>query len=102
MTEKHEYRGVLVVPDPGPPTPTVLNGGSLVLSQRRFSQEGRRLPFQGGCDAEEVEADDEPLHEKMRQLRARLQEQFAENARLEGPIRENLRKLGIASMRPLV
>lgn len=44
--------------------------------------------------AEEVEDDDEPFEEKMRRLSARLEEQFAESARLEKAIRQNLDGLG--------
>jgi type I restriction enzyme M protein len=44
--------------------------------------------------APDMEADDEPFDEKMVRLTATLQEQFAESARLETVIKENLRKLG--------
>ncbi len=44
--------------------------------------------------AEEVESDGEPFDEKMARLVAKLGEQFAEGARLESVIRENLRGLG--------
>jgi len=44
--------------------------------------------------AEEAEADGEPFEEKMRRLVGKLEEQFAEGARLEGEIRKNLRGLG--------
>jgi type I restriction enzyme M protein len=44
--------------------------------------------------AEEVEDDGEPFEEKMERLMAELQEQFVESARLEGEIRENLRRIG--------
>ena len=44
--------------------------------------------------AEAVEDDGEPFEEKMQRLVATLEEQFAESARLEGVIRENLRGLG--------
>ena len=44
--------------------------------------------------AEEVEDDGEPFEEKMKRLTAQLNEQFAESARLENAIRENLKKLG--------
>ncbi len=43
---------------------------------------------------EPVEDDGEPFQEKMARLVATLQEQFAEAARLEEAIRENLRRLG--------
>jgi type I restriction enzyme M protein len=43
--------------------------------------------------AEEIEDDDEPFEEKMARLVATLEEQFAESARLEEQIRENLKKL---------
>lgn len=45
--------------------------------------------------AEEVEEDDEPFEEKMLRLTAKLEEQFAESAKLEAAIRENLRRLGL-------
>ena len=44
--------------------------------------------------AEEIEDDGEPFDEKMAGLAAQLAEQFAEGARLEAAIRENLRWLG--------
>jgi type I restriction enzyme M protein len=43
--------------------------------------------------AEEIEDDDEPFEEKMEQLTAKLEEQFAESTRLENEIRQNLMKL---------
>jgi len=55
--------------------------------------------YVGAADAEDdgepfVEDDGEPFGEKMTRLTATLSEQFAESARLEGIIRENLRRLG--------
>jgi type I restriction enzyme M protein len=47
--------------------------------------------------AEEVEDDGEPFDEKMKRLVATLEEQFAEGARLEKEIRENLKGLGFGS-----
>jgi type I restriction enzyme M protein len=44
--------------------------------------------------AEDIEEDDEPFDEKMKRLTARLEEQFAESARLEKMIRENLKGFG--------
>lgn len=44
--------------------------------------------------AEEVEGDGEPFDEKLKRLVAKLEEQFAEGARLEKEIRKNLRGLG--------
>jgi len=44
--------------------------------------------------AEAVEDDGEPFAEKMARLTATLEDQFAESARLEAAIRENLRGLG--------
>jgi type I restriction enzyme M protein len=44
--------------------------------------------------AAELEDDGEPFEEKMERLTAGLAEQFAESARLEAIIRENLRRLG--------
>jgi type I restriction enzyme M protein len=44
--------------------------------------------------AEEIEDDGEPFDEKMKRLVAKLEEQFAEGARLEKEIRKNLRGLG--------
>lgn len=43
--------------------------------------------------AEELEEDNEPFDEKMKRLTARLEEQFAEGARLETTIKANLRNL---------
>lgn len=43
--------------------------------------------------AEAVEDDGEPFEEKMRRLTARLEEQFAESAKLEKQIRQNLKGL---------
>lgn len=42
----------------------------------------------------EVEDDGVPFEEKMEELTGRLAAQFAESARLEGVIRENLKGLG--------
>jgi type I restriction enzyme M protein len=47
--------------------------------------------------AEAVEDDAEPFPEKMERLTLKLEEQFAEGARLEAAIRENLRNLGYDS-----
>lgn len=44
--------------------------------------------------AEEVEEDDEVFEEKMKKLTAELNEQFAESAKLEKQIKENLKKIG--------
>jgi type I restriction enzyme M protein len=44
--------------------------------------------------AEEAEDDEESFEERMPRLVAKLEAQFAESARLEGVIRENLRELG--------
>ena len=44
--------------------------------------------------AEEVEDDGEPFEEKVKRLTTQLKEQFAESARLEAEIRNNLSKLG--------
>ena len=44
--------------------------------------------------AEDIEDDDEPFEEKMARLTEKLEEQFAESARLEDAIRHNLRGLG--------
>jgi type I restriction enzyme M protein len=43
--------------------------------------------------AEEIEDDGEPFEEKMRRLTAKLEEQFAESAKLENVIKTNLRGL---------
>ena len=48
--------------------------------------------------AEDVEDDGEPFEEKMARLVATLEEQFAESARLEAAIRENLRGLGYGEL----
>jgi type I restriction enzyme M protein len=44
--------------------------------------------------AEDIEEDEEPFDEKMRRLTAKLEEQFAEGAKLEKAIRKNLGALG--------
>lgn len=44
--------------------------------------------------AEDVEDDDEPFDEKMKRLTAKLEEQFAESARLGKVIQKNLKGLG--------
>jgi len=44
--------------------------------------------------SEEAEDDGEPFEEKMARLTAKLEEQFAESAKLEGVIRHNLAELG--------
>jgi len=45
--------------------------------------------------AEDIEDDGEPFDEKMKRLTAKLEEQFAETAKLEALIRRNLKELGI-------
>jgi len=40
-----------------------------------------------------VEEEDEPFEEKMKRLRAKLEEQFVESAKLEEAIRRNLKRL---------
>ena len=47
--------------------------------------------------AEAVEEDDEPFEERMNKLAAKLEEQFAESARLEKVIRGNMKGLGYGS-----
>jgi type I restriction enzyme M protein len=44
--------------------------------------------------AEAVEEDDEPFEDKMKRLTSKLEEQFAESAKLEKEIRENMKRLG--------
>ena len=44
--------------------------------------------------AEDIEDDGEPFDEKMKRLTAKLEEQFAESARLEQAIKKNLKGLG--------
>jgi type I restriction enzyme M protein len=44
--------------------------------------------------AEEVEDDGEPFDEKMKRLTGQLESQFAESAKLEKRIKENLRRIG--------
>ncbi len=46
--------------------------------------------------ADEAEAEAEPFGEKMARLTATLEEQFAESARLEGAIRDNLHRLSVS------
>jgi type I restriction enzyme M protein len=46
--------------------------------------------------AEDIEDEDEPFEEKMARLTQKLEEQFAESARLEAVIRRNLKGLGYA------
>jgi type I restriction enzyme M protein len=43
---------------------------------------------------EDIEDDDEPFEEKMARLTEKLEKQFAEAARLEDVIRQNLEELG--------
>jgi type I restriction enzyme M protein len=45
--------------------------------------------------AEALEEDDEPFEEKMARLTQTLEAQFAESAKLEAAIRENLKGLGL-------
>ena len=49
--------------------------------------------------AEEAEDDGEPSEDKMKRLTAKLEEQFAESAKLENVIRANLKRLGYAPPR---
>ena len=43
---------------------------------------------------EDIEDDGEPFDEKMKRLTAKLEELFAESARLEAQIRRNLNNIG--------
>ncbi|MCY7277304.1 MAG: SAM-dependent DNA methyltransferase, partial [Phormidesmis sp. CAN_BIN44] len=45
--------------------------------------------------AEDLAEDDEPFEEKMQRLTAKLEVQFAESAKLEAAIRQNLKALGM-------
>jgi type I restriction enzyme M protein len=56
---------------------------------------GHVLSPGGYVGAEAQEEDNEPFQEKMQRLAATLDQQFAESARLEQVIRENLKALGI-------
>jgi type I restriction enzyme M protein len=47
-----------------------------------------------GAAPDENEEDDEPFEQKMARLTAELEAQFAESARLEAQIRENLKRVG--------
>lgn len=60
-----------------------IKGHSYVLTPGRY------------VGAEEIEDDDEPFAEKMARLTAQLEEQFAQSAKLEVAIKENLRGLGL-------
>ena len=62
-----------------------IKGHSYVLTPGRY------------VGAEEVEDDDEPFAEKMARLAAQLEQQFAQSAKLEVEIQQNLKGLGYGS-----
>lgn len=67
------------------------------FEERRYRRNRRaRLHTHAGslCRCRGGRDDDEPFEEKMKRLVFKLDEQFAESARLEQAIRENLRRLG--------
>lgn len=55
---------------------------------------GYVLPPRRYVGASEIEADDEAFEEKMLPWTAKLEKQFAESAKLEAEIRQNLKGLG--------
>ena len=65
-----------------------------VASTEEISAQGFVLTPGRYVGLAETEDDGEPFEEKMERLVAELSKQFAEGARLEGQIRENLRRLG--------
>jgi type I restriction enzyme M protein len=50
--------------------------------------------------AQDIEDDGEPFEGKMQRLVATLEEQFAESARVETVIRENMQRLGFVQQAP--
>jgi hypothetical protein len=90
MTEKPEDRGVLVVPDPGPPTP-----------QPAFSMEGALYRVSADSPKKvgvfrfgKPKDNSEPFEEKMWRLTTNRRELFAESTELEQVIRKELKELG--------
>jgi len=61
---------------------------------KEISEHGFVLTPGRHVGAEELEDDDEPFEEKMKRLTAKLEDQFAESAKLEQAIRSNLKELG--------
>ena len=67
-----------------------------VASLEELRKHGHVLTPGRYVGAEAQEEDDEPFQETMQRLATTLDQQFAESARLEKAIRENLKALGIA------
>ena len=63
-------------------------------AQAEITEHGHVLTPGRYVGAEALEDDDEPFPDKMQRLTAQLEEQFAEGARLEQAIRDNLKGLG--------
>ncbi|HAY22933.1 MAG TPA: N-6 DNA methylase [Desulfobacterales bacterium] len=88
----HAWRG-----DPMAGTYEDVPGFCKSAALEEIRQHGHVLTPGRYVGAEAAVEDDEPLQDKMRRLSARLEEQFAEGARLEAAIRKNLRNLGYGS-----
>jgi len=65
-------------------------------SLEEIRQHGHVLTPGRYVGSSEVEDDDEPFEDKMKRLSLQLEQQFAEGARLEKSIRENLKGLGFS------
>lgn len=85
----HAWRG-----DQGAGTYDDIPGFCKSAAMEEIRQHGHVLTPGRYVGAEAAEEDDEAFPDKMQRLWATLETQFAEGARLEQAIRENLRKLG--------
>jgi len=88
----HAWRG-----DKGAPRYADVPGFCNTAAIEDIRQHGYVLTPGRYVGAARVDEDEEPFDMKMRRLTAQLEEQFAESARLEKAIRQNLRGLGYGS-----
>ena len=77
-----------------PPAPDERVQVHFVLVDQTPLGEGVRTPGRY-VGSEAIEDDGEPFEDKMARLIATLEEQFAESARLEARIKENVERLGL-------
>jgi type I restriction enzyme M protein len=88
----HAWRG-----DKGAGTYEDIPGFCKSAAREEIRRQGFVLTPGRYVGAEAVEDDAEPFPEKMRRLTLKLEEQFAEGARLEAAIRKNLGNMGYGS-----
>jgi type I restriction enzyme M protein len=87
----HAWRG-----DKGAGTYEDIAGFCKTAKLEEIRQHGHILTPGRYVGAEDEEEDDEPFEEKLRRLSSKLEEQFAEGARIQHVIRESLAKLTVS------